>query len=314
MTVALGKLEEVPAREIWPNEAADFTPWLAAEENIGRLAAAIGLELEVERTEAPLGPFFADILARDVGTNRYVVIENQLEKTNHDHLGKSITYAAAFDATTVVWVAPEFTDEHLAAIDWLNANSKEDREFFAVRVEAWRIDASAPAVRFVVLSRHSDLGERSISADDLTPAKLLQLEWWTQFRDAMLAAKVVNSARKPGPRYWYDVPLGRAGIHLSNTASTGENRISVRVYIQKQSNAEAAYAQLFAQREAIERELGFSVKWNANPDVAARIILVDREADLSKREDWAGHIEWMVEKTRRFRDVFGPRVGELVYG
>jgi hypothetical protein len=135
MNAKLGTLKRVELRTISPDEAADFTPWLAREENIGRLGEALGLELEVEHTEVAVGPYSADILARDSGSGGPVVIENQLGKTNHDHLGKAITYAAALGASTVVWIAPDFTEEHRKAVDWLNENGSGDVSFFGVRVE-----------------------------------------------------------------------------------------------------------------------------------------------------------------------------------
>ena len=123
MSTELGAIKKIDVRSIWPHEASDFTPWLAKETNIGQLSAAIGLELEVENTEVAAGPYSADILAREVGSDAYVIIENQLGKTDHDHLGKAITYAAVLDAGTIIWVAPTFTPEHRKAIDWLNAPS-----------------------------------------------------------------------------------------------------------------------------------------------------------------------------------------------
>ena len=125
MRINLGELKLVNLREVWPHESADFTPWLAEESNIHRLGAAIGMELEVENVEVAAGPFAADILARDTASGDYVIIENQLGKTNHDHLGKCITYSAVLGATTVVWIAAEFTDEHTRALNWLNDHSDE---------------------------------------------------------------------------------------------------------------------------------------------------------------------------------------------
>lgn len=147
MTVKLGEIEKLDVRNVWAHEASNFTPWLAEEENIARLGSAIGLELEVENTEVSVGPFSADILARDSGSSAYVIIENQLSKTDHDHLGKAITYAAGLNAGTIVWVAPEFTQEHRKAIDWLNDNSVGDVAFYGVQVELWTIDDSNSTLR-----------------------------------------------------------------------------------------------------------------------------------------------------------------------
>jgi hypothetical protein len=142
-----GELKLVNPRTVWAHEAADFTPWLALEENIGKLADALDMELEVENTEVAVGPYSADILARDAFTGRYVVIENQLGKTDHDHLGKMITYAAALDASRLVLIATEFSEEHQKAFEWLNEHTTEDLGFYGVRLEVWRIDASRSSFR-----------------------------------------------------------------------------------------------------------------------------------------------------------------------
>ena len=138
----MGQLSKLDVRTVWPHEATDFTPWIAEEESINLLGTALGLELEIESTEVSVGPYSADILARDSGTGKYVVIENQLEKTNHDHLGKSITYAAVLDASSIVWIAPDFTQEHEKALTWLNDHTSADVAFYGVRLELWQIDDS----------------------------------------------------------------------------------------------------------------------------------------------------------------------------
>jgi hypothetical protein len=314
MSEELGKLKTVDVRSQWPNEAADFTPWLANEENTGRLGAALGLELEVENTEVAVGPYSADILARDSGSGDYVVIENQLGRTDHDHLGKAITYAAVLGASAVVWIAPQFTEEHKKALDWLNDNSSEDVSFFGVRIELWKIDSSRPAVRFNVVSRPPDLFRKaavSKAGGAITETKKLQLDWWTAVREALLEKNIVPSAHTPAPRYWYNVALGRTGIALSNIADTSGNKIGVRVILRHKYNGEAALAQLLESKEEIENEVGDQLLWDANPDSVNKIIAIYREANLSSREKWPEYLQWMTEMTGRFRKAFGPRVKQL---
>jgi len=126
-------------RDYWPNEASDFTPWLAAEENIAELSRTIGIDLVVEESEARVGPFRADILCRDEADDRYVLIENQLEPTDHRHLGQLLTYAAGLNAATIIWLAREFSDEHREALDWLNHITGGDFNFFGIQIELWSI-------------------------------------------------------------------------------------------------------------------------------------------------------------------------------
>jgi Domain of unknown function (DUF4268) len=314
MGVVLGELRKMNVRALWPNEESDFTPWLASEENIGSLGSALGLELEVENTEVAVGPYSADILARDSGTDSYVVIENQLGKTDHDHIGKAITYAAALSAGAIVWVAPEFTEEHRKAIDWLNDNSNGDVAFYGVQIELWQIDQSKPALRFNVLARPAGATVRAAitkASGALSDAKTLQLDWWTSFRDALVAKKVVPSAQTPGPRYWYNVAIGRSGIHLSNIADTYANRIGVRLYMRNKYHAEAALQQLLDHKAEIEAEIGQPLAWNPNPEATDKVIALYRDVDLRNRDKWPEYVDWMVQFTDRFRRAFGPRVKQL---
>ena len=144
----LGRLERVELRDYWEHEGSDFTPWLASEENIALLSETIGLELEVQQEEAAVGPFRADILCRDTASDELVIIENQLEKTDHKHLGQTITYASGLDAVNIVWIAARFTEEHRAALDWLNRITHEEFRFFGIEIELWRIGKSVPAPKF----------------------------------------------------------------------------------------------------------------------------------------------------------------------
>ena len=149
-TPSLAKIERVDLREAWPNEAQHFTPWLAA--NIGELSEALGMDLELQEIEASVGGYSLDVLATDSNRTRPVIIENQLETTDHDHLGKLLTYAAGYDASVVVWLTREFRDEHRQALDWLNQHTDEDTEFFGVVVELWRIGDSLPAPHFKLVA------------------------------------------------------------------------------------------------------------------------------------------------------------------
>lgn len=314
MNGKLGEIRRVELRSMWPDEAADFTPWLAREENIVLLGSAIGLELEVEHTEVAVGPYSADILARDSGTGAQVIIENQLGRTNHDHLGKAITYAAALDAGTVIWIAPDFTQEHRKALDWLNENGSGDVSFFGVSVELLQIDSSRPAVRFNVLARPADIPTRvaaSAGTAELTEARKLQLEWWTAFRQALIEAKVLPSVRAARAQYWYDISLGKAGIHLSNVANTYDNKIGVRVYLVNRLAGDLALTQFQEWKSEIETAIGQQLQWNPNPTNRDKIIALFRDADLTRRDKWPEYLAWMVDYTRRFRQAFGPRVKML---
>ena len=228
----LGILKTITPRQKWNNEARDFTPWLA--KNIEELNKAVGLELEVENTEVAVGPYSADILAKDTGTGKYVVIENQLEKTNHDHLGKAITYASVLDASTIIWIATDFTEEHKKSLDWLNDHTSDEISFYGVQVELWQIDDSRPALRFNIISKPNQAvrqAARSKAAEDLSDKRKFQFDFWSKFKEKLAKTKKIPSLQTPRPQYWYDVTLGKSNIHISNTCNTDENTVGVRVYI-----------------------------------------------------------------------------------
>src|SRR4051794_9072868 len=150
---ALGRLLRADLRTAWASEPADFTPWLAQQENLQLLGEVIGIDLELESQEKPVGPFSADILCKDTATGDWVLIENQLERTDHTHLGQLITYAAGLNAVTIVWIASRFTDEHRAAIDWLNERTDQKIRLFGLEIELWRIGESPLAPKFNIVSK-----------------------------------------------------------------------------------------------------------------------------------------------------------------
>src|SRR5688500_16692480 len=138
----LGRLQSVDLRSVWASECTHFTPWLAQAENLELIGEAIGVELELEAQEKRVGPFRADILCKDTITNSWVLIENQIEPTDHCHLGQLLTYAAGLQAATIVWVAGKVREEHRAALDWLNEITGERFNFFGLEIELWRIGDS----------------------------------------------------------------------------------------------------------------------------------------------------------------------------
>lgn len=308
-----GEIEKVDVRSAWAHEQHEFTPWLAEDENISRLSEAIGVDLEVEGIEVAVGPYSADILAKDIGSQRYVVIENQFGKTNHDHLGKLITYASFLDAGTVIWIAEHFTEEHHKAIDWINDHTIEDVAFYAVAIELWRIDNSRPAVRFSVLSRPNELVKQAAATKamaELSDVRRLQLEFWTAFRDKLLERGVVKTAQTPRPQNWFVVAIGRSGVHISAIANTHEGRIGVMLYMSHKL-ADWLLPALEQEREQIEAEIGECLMWNPNPDKRDKIIALHHQANLADRASWPAYIEWMVDRVERLRKAFSPRVKRI---
>ncbi len=306
----LGELKPVPVRQFWTNEARDFTPWLA--QNIQSLNGALGLELEIESVEVACGPFSADILAKDAGTDQYVVIENQLEKTDHDHLGKAITYASVLNASAVVWVATTFTEEHKKALDWLNDHTTEEISFYGVQVELWQIDDSAPAVRFNVVSSPNEAVRQAAKTkanEEMTDARRTQLQFWTVFSQRLLATKQVMSVQTPRAQYWYNVSLGKSNIELSNTCNTDTNTVAVRVYIGNKI-ADTMLPYLESRKAEIEAQIGAALEWNPNPGNRDKIITLSHNTDFSNPAQVSAAQDWLVAQTLKFRSAFAKAVKE----
>ena len=300
------KQKQISPRKMWPNEALNFTPWLA--ENIAELGEKIGMELEVVGQEVSVGPYSADILAKDVDTDSYVVIENQLEKTNHDHLGKSITYASALGAKTIVWIATDFTDEHKKALDWLNDNTNEDLVCWGIQLELWQISEETASMRLNIVSRPStNVKTIKSRSNNESESRNTQLEFWTKFRDKLQSTKKIPTLQTPKPRYWYDVRIGRSNILLSNICSTQKNVVGVRLYI-RSSVVDMYYPALLAKKEEINKALGCEPTWDVNPEARDKTIGISYSTDLTDPNEMEEALDWLVQQTIIFYNVFSKEV------
>jgi hypothetical protein len=311
--VTFGKLEQTDIRKYWNDEARDFTPWLATPEGMELLSKSLGMDLAVEGTEVPVGPYSADILARDLATEGSVVIENQLEKTNHDHFGKALTYAAVLGATTVVWIARTFTEEHRKAVEWLNELTKGDLAIYGLELQVWRIGNSDPAPRLEVICGPNETVRQAQAALDSkgqSETRQLQYRFWEDVRASLEATGKFQSLRSPRPQYWYDMALGRSGIHLSLFANTWAKRVGVRIYLSHRV-ADQALLRLEPMKPEIESEVGAQLEWNPNPEKLDKIIVLRRPGDIGDPAQWHSLVEWMTESTVKMYQAFAPRVAQL---
>ena len=321
----LGRLERVGLREIWKNEAADFTPWLANEQNLKLLGDTLGIDLHFEAQEKDVGPYRADILCRDTSDDSWVLIENQLSPTDHSHLGQILTYSAGLAAATIVWIAERFTDEHRAALDWLNEISGENVQFFGLEIEVWRIGESARAPKFNVVAKPNDwtkggAGTTRIRTAELTESKRLQLDFWHGFREYVLNKGSVIKPTKPLPQHWMNIAIGRSGFKLNAIASVydsvagdyGNQELRAEFEISDKRNAKGYYRAIEKQKEAIEQELGESLTWYNPQNANACRIYLRRSADLIDVNAREEQYTWLLSKLERLHAVFSERVKQLV--
>jgi len=316
MVTEFGELKAVPVRQVWPNEAHHFTRWLA--ENISRLGEALGMELEVVKAESEVGEFSLDILAKDLGSGRPVVIENQYSSTNHDHLGKLLTYAAGHDAAGAIWIAERIRDEHKAALEWLNRHTDIDTHFFAVTVEVFRIDDSRPAFEFkpVVLPNEWQRQARASAERDVSPRGEAYRKFFQELLDELREKHRFTGARVGQPQNWYSFTAGIPGVSYGASFAQG-NRIRAEVYLDQGDSEKnkALFDRLHARKGDLEREFGEPLEWERLDDRRASRIAIYRPGSIEQDEQALREIRaWFIDRLLRFKRVFGPQLGRGVVG
>ena len=307
----LGRLKPVPLRDAWESESGEFTPWLAREENIQILGSALGLDLEVEAQERNVGPFRADILCKNTVDESWVLVENQLERTDHGHLGQLLTYAAGLKAVTIVWLAQRFTEEHRSTLDWLNEITDENFNFFGVEVQLFQIDDSPVAPHFSVISKPNDWSKTiRIVAGELTPTRKLQLSFWTKLKEHAAQRGTSLKFQTPRPQSWASLSIGRSGFWMDATMSPQTGEISVQLIIHTAA-PKADFRQLFTQKEQIEIEAKEQFEWREAPEKVQKRIELRRRATPNNEATWPELFEWLLTKLELIHGVFGPRVKSL---
>ncbi|MGI9488971.1 MAG: DUF4268 domain-containing protein [Geminicoccaceae bacterium] len=317
-TTTLGHLDRVDLRDIWTSEARDFTPWLAREENLQILGDTLGIDLELEAQEKAVGPFRADILCKDIGTDAWVLVENQLERTDHGHLGQLLTYASGLSAVTIVWIAAHFTEEHRSTLDWLNKITDESFRFFGLELELWRIGDSPAAPKFNIVSKPNDWSRsvaqavRAIDETELSETRATQQAYWSTFQHVLNeTAGPVLGNRKPWPRSWIAYPIGRSVFNLNAAMTRSKNRIRAELYI-RGDDAKAFFHLLQEQKEAIESEYGYPLEWEELPARQdSRIAVYMNSADPEDEKDWSRQHDWLATKLNDLHRVFADRVRAL---
>lgn len=315
---SLGRLERVQLREAWDNEATSFTPWLAQEENLSVLSDTLEMDLSVVGTESSVGSFRADILCRDLSSDHVedhlVLIENQLERTDHGHLGQLLTYAAGLQTVTLVWIADRFTEPHRAALDWLNEITDEKFRFFGLEVELWRIGESALAPKFNVVSKpnswsktvHSE--RRSSSEVALTDTRQAQLAFWNELAGRLEGLRNGTRGRTPRAQQWYSVAVGRSGFDLNAYFVAQKRRIGVDLFLSS-ADAHQHFDTFILAKDEIEAELG-ELEW-IKATKEARIAQYHSVDDMMNEANWPEMLDWLVEHLTAFDRAFRERVRNL---
>ncbi len=311
MKKTLGKLHQIDPRTVWENEARDFTPWV--RDNLDLLAEAVGLDLELVETESRVGNYAVDVYAKDLATDRWVIIENQLAQTDHGHLGQLMAYAAGKEAGVVIWISPVFRDEHRQTLDWLNEIAGEKVSFFGIQIELLQVDDSLPAPNLKIVAQPNEW-VRAVEQTVVSPRQ----QAYEAFFDVLLE-KVrskypdLTKAKHAFPQNWFGFPVGRSGFTI-NAVFGDKKTFRVELYIDTsdRDRNKAAFDALYQDRQAIETEVGQIVTWDRLDDRRASRVhcsisgsIGDAQEKLEELQEWALELVW------KFHEAFHSRVQKL---
>ena len=318
-TALLGRLEKVDLRTAWQHEASHFTPWLAQAENLKLLADTIGIpSLEIEAVERPVGPYSADILAKEADTGTWVLIENQLEPTDHKHLGQLLTYAAGLGAQTIIWIAERFTEEHRAAIDFLNRATLEGFSFFAIEIELYRIGDSQAAPRFSIIAKpnnwtkRAEISKQSTTEDDEN-SKIWR-EYWTKLIQKNAGRFPALATRSPYRTNWQTLAALRGGNpnFALNAVFSSDRGLRLDISIDG-TLAKQAFNQLLNNRDLFETEFGATLEWHEMKSArACRISFYPSQKETRDSLDrWDTQQDWILTWAPKLRAAFKRSVDTL---
>ena len=303
--MAIGKLEEVDIRELWKHEQYDFSEWLSKKENIENLNDILGLTLVDISKETYVGSYRCDLFAKDETTGIKVIIENQLEMSNHDHLGKIITYASGVDAKVVVWIVKEAREEHRSAIEWLNNNTNSNINFFLIEIHAYKIGNSDNAPMFQVIEQPNDFikNNKSINSNDtMNKSQSQRLEFWNQFNNVLVERGKPFNVRKATTDHWYNVAIGTSDAHIDITLVNKDSVIGVELYI---TDNKELFDKLYQRKDEIESDLGFKLDWRRlNNSKASRIDTFIKGLNFDDHSNYNELINKTIDLAVLMRDTF----------
>ena len=304
-TMKLGKLQEVDIRKLWSHEQYDFSEWLSKSENLEQLNEVIGLTLSEVEKEVYVGAYRCDLVGVDETTGDKVIIENQLEASNHDHLGKIITYASGLDAKVVVWIVKEAREEHRSAIEWLNNNTSDKLNFFLIEIHAYQIGESLCAPKFEIVEKPNGFiknAKGQSGSGEYNKGQSEKIEFWTRFNEILIERGKPFNVRKPTTDHWYDIAIGTSDAHVSLTIVNREHVVGVELYI---PDNKELFEKLYLQKEEIDEKLGLHPDWQRlDGKKAARILYRMPGLDFEDHSNYDSLMNEMIDKAALFAKVF----------
>lgn len=307
----LGKLKEIDIRTVWTHEQYDFSKWLATAENIKELGDTLNLSLTDVETEKFVGSYRCDIICKDELTGKSVLIENQLEQTNHDHLGKIITYASGLDASVIVWIVANARQEHASAIEWLNKNTTDDVAFFLIEVHAYKIGDSEPAPMFKIIEQPNDFVKtvKMIAKQgELSEAQTNRLEFWTRFNEIIEERGKPFNTRKASTDHWYNVAVGSSEAHISIDLVNKEHRVRVGLWI---PDNKELFDKFFNHKDEIEKLIGEELEWDRlDNKKASYFASYIKGLDFKSQDNYIELMNAIIDKTILLKNTVVPFVNK----
>lgn len=302
------KLVEVNLRDIWKHEERDFSKWLSKEENILEIGKILNLSLVDVETEKQIGSFSCDIFCRDEFSDKKILIENQLEATNHCHLGELLTYSSGLDASIVVWIVKKARPEHAGAIKWLNEHFDNEVSFFLIEVHAYKIGDSNPAPKFEVIEQPNDfsvqvknnnkVGEKSKKTQNY------RFEFWTLFNEILAEKGYPFNKRKPTNNHWYDVSIGSSKCHIFISLVNKAKKIEVGIYV---NDSKEQYDAIFTHKDEFELSMGCKFVFNRNNNKkSSTISTFILGLDFEHRDNYKDLMNKIIDLILKLRSVIKP--------
>ena len=301
----IGKLQEVDIRNLWKHEQYDFSEWLSKEENIEYLNDILGLTRVDISKETYVGSYRCDLFAKDETTGTKVIIENQLEISNHDHLGKIITYASGLDAKVIVWIVKEARQEHRSAIEWLNNNTNNNINFFLIEIHAYKIGNSDNAPMFQIIEQPNDFiknNKSTNSNESMNKSQSQRMEFWNQFNEILIKRGKPFNVRKATTDHWYNVAIGTSDAHIDITLVNKDSVIGVELYI---TDNKDLFDKLYQKKDEIELDLGFELEWRRlDNSKASRIVTFIQGLNFDDHSNYIDLMNKTIDLAVLMRDTF----------
>ena len=311
MNTPISKIKKVPLRELWQDEARDFTGWL--EKNIDYLNEQVGLGITIVEREKKVGDFLVDL----VGENEsgLVIIENQLERTDHDHFGKILTYLSMIGAKTAVWITGAPREEHIKAVEWLNEVTPADYSFYLIKLEAIRIDNSPAAPLFSVeVGRSQVVKEAGKEKRELAERHYERKDFWASLLERAKDKTDLFNNISPRFDHWIGIGGGRSGIAFNFVIL--KNEAGCEIYFDRGKDSDklnkARFDELYQHKDEIETKLGKKLEWQRLDNRrASRIRIGFKGIGLRDKERWPELQDNMIETMVKMKEIFEPYVEAL---